>query len=233
MKGVWWILLWGMAAVSGAAQSGEEYWMTVGGRAGMAVSFYGIPGAVSEYKGDTSALGFEGGATVGVNMLPFLGFQVEMVFLPGIASLQGMYADRTDLSTFYYGTYTDTYRYTVLMVPMLLRVPLERNGFSVAFLAGIYLNAPLGAMEFESTEAVPDAEYQYLFSPAIGITAGLELGYRLGPGVLLGGIRFGEDLGVLRVERGSKVERGVETEFNRRLLSVYAGYSFLLLKKSN
>ena len=101
-----------------------------------------------------------------------------------------------------------------LMVPALLRYSYYSGTMVVSGLGGIYLNLPTGDLK---------ENFIYERKPMWGITAGFNLGNKIGPGFLYLDLRWGLDLG--------RTIYNEESVFRRNVISVCAGYEMGFLTK--
>jgi hypothetical protein len=96
------------------------------------------------------------------------------------------------------------------MVPVLIKLNYRPDRFVVAPYAGLYYSLFL------------PSESGYSMSPAIGLSAGVELGLHLGPGVLFFDARFSRDIGKTTIE--TDVPGVPEISYRRNILAFSLGY---------
>lgn len=145
--------------------------------------------------------------------LPALGFQADV----GIMANNGFSAEgsETGYSLSAKGTYTS------LELPVLVTYDLAAGPVTITLLAGPNLSFPLGKAKVE--QSVPsdatekwDIDSKVLF----GLTAGAAVAYPLGPGAIVGDLRYTTDFNKVKVE-------GQEA-MTRRALTFSAGYQIKL-----
>lgn len=145
--------------------------------------------------------------------LPALGFQADV----GIMANNGFSAEgsETGYSFSAKGTYTS------LELPVLVTYDLAAGPVTITLLAGPNLSFPLGKAKVE--QSVPsdatekwDIDSKVLF----GLTAGAAVAYPLGPGAIVGDLRYTTDFNKVKVE-------GQEA-MTRRALTFSAGYQIKL-----
>jgi hypothetical protein len=201
-------------------------WLYFGVRFGGSLRFYGLPKVVEDYSSNfTQGFTYEAAAHIGFRFLPFLSVQGEVIFTQDNAPFRGPKVILTDQEIRYI-FFTDNYVSSSLMIPALLKFHIIKPPFIISPFGGVYWVIPLGLMEFETTrEGVSSQPYEYTLSPALGITAGLNAGLRLGPGILFIDLRYGFDLGktVIHME--------IDREYTRKMLSFSLGYELALINK--
>jgi hypothetical protein len=116
-----------------------------------------------------------------------------------------------------------TGKYSSLDIPVLLRFDVINRPALFGVLAGPYLSFPLGDIELSGAGMSEELS-------AEGITAGIALGiyggYPIGPGRIIGDVRFIMDFNPLKVK-----DSGYTAEvLNRRGLNISAGYEISLGK---
>jgi TolB-like protein len=113
--------------------------------------------------------------------------------------------------------------YTSVDVPLLLRFTVLQTPVAVGILGGVYASFPAGKMNLEfpglsgATSVTPK-------NVVFGFTAGLNAGYRIGPGHITVDLRYINDLSYVLIDYKG-------TEMNsllRRSINVTAGYEFSL-----
>jgi hypothetical protein len=161
------------------------------------------------YKWGTSpSFGGEAALTVEWRLLRRLSIQAE-----GIAALNAFGAFRMQSAEG--PPYTiDRYHGLFLLFPLLAKIPLELNGFTLSPLAGPYyilsLKRTMGGESYGDERVLP-----------LGVIAGVDLGHPLGPGEFYGSLRYGIDLGVNIIG-----DTGLQYTPGRLVFSL--GYKFLL-----
>jgi TolB-like protein len=150
-------------------------------------------------------LTFEGAVQLSFQFTSWLALQAEGIFTRDRVEYQG--ADG------YEASFTDL----SVTLPLALKFTFRPGPVLIAPFAGAYYNLPVGDMAFESTSG----EESYSFSRPLGVMGGLDLGFKLGPGVLFLDARYGMDLGYTTVS-----DAGGTLQIYKRdpVLSVSVGY---------
>jgi hypothetical protein len=189
------------------------------------MGFYGLVGTVSEYQADSAAPGIEAALALGFTINSMLGLRAEAIFSPETAVFRRSEVDKSGDEEWVYTVYSDTYRWTSMALPLMLRLGLPQLPFGFFLLGGIYAILPLGTMEAENTWNQSTEGLPYSFGLPLGITGGLELEFPLGPGALTLGIRYAGDLGKLMIERLAGME------IRRSRVSFFSGYEMEFFRK--
>jgi hypothetical protein len=218
-------------------QSGNPYevvndplnrWLYVGLRAGGSFRFYILPTLVKDYSSNfTQSFSYEAAVQLGFRFLSFMSVQVEAVFTQDSAPFRGpkFQLNETEIRYVYY---TDSYNSKSLMFPVTVKFPLEFAPYIVSPFAGAYFILPLGQMEVATTEeGKTGGSYEYAYSLQLGITFGVDLGVRLGPGILFLDLRYNGDLGNTIVQ----MDDGTTREYTRNMFSFSLGYELAILNK--
>jgi hypothetical protein len=113
--------------------------------------------------------------------------------------------------------------YTSIDVPLLLRFTVLQTPVTVGILGGAYASFPVGTMnlEFSGLSGATSVTPKNII---FGFTAGLNAGYRIGPGHIIVDLRYINDLSHVLIDYKG-------TEMNsllRRSINVTAGYEFSL-----
>jgi hypothetical protein len=176
-----------------------------------------IPQTSGDYEGGVSQ-GFTGEAAVVVEFRPlqFLSLQAEGIFV-----YDTFKAAKETQKTIGISRSIDTFWAMSLMIPLLVKVPLEIERFTLAPFMGVYYIVPLGAMNIiPNASDERAASYKYTIGPSFGLTLGIDVGFSLGKGELFGGLRFDRDLGLTSVTNTSRME------YTRHRLGLFVGYKF-------
>jgi hypothetical protein len=176
------------------ADSWKHKRLYLGGRGGLSLGFYDNSGGLLDktvylsqsIKGDASYNAALYGA---VSLLDFLEVQLE-------AALTG---DSFDL---YSGkTLQMEVSWNSLMIPLLLKLSYRPSVFVLQGFLGPYLNIPLGQLTVKHR----NGSYTAGISDPAGFMAGIGLGVKLGPGAIIGDIRYAGDFSALTANySGSK-----------------------------
>ncbi|MDR0589412.1 MAG: outer membrane beta-barrel protein [Spirochaetaceae bacterium] len=113
-------------------------------------------------------------------------------------------------------------KYSSLDVPFLLRFDFINKPALFGILAGPYVSLPLGNIEM-STSVVGEGSQSGDVEPdgvTAGIAAGLYGGYPIGPGRIIGDVRFIMDFNAIKDKEGSEL-------LKRRGINITVGYEFL------
>jgi hypothetical protein len=162
-----------------------------GGAAFSGRYFQSTPGY---YSGYSNGIGAEGGLVLELRVLRFLAFQTEADFVYDVfeAPEAGTEGARSVSSL-------------SLSFPLLVKVPLSFEAFTLAPYAGVYYTLGLG----ETTR----------MDLPLGFTVGTDLGFPMGPGEMFGDIRYGRDLGAAAIGKDGP-------EHIRDRISLGLGYKF-------
>jgi hypothetical protein len=218
-------------------QSGRQYetldsplnrWIYVGLRAGGSFRFYILPTLVKDYSSNfTQNFSYEVAFQLGFRFLSFMSVQMEAIFTQDNAPFRGPKFQLNE-SEIRYVYYTDSYNSKSLMFPVTVKFPLEFEPYIVSPFAGAYFILPLGQMEVATTEeGGTGGSYEYAYSMQLGLTFGVDLGVRLGPGILFLDLRYNGDLGNTIVQMSD----GSTREYTRNMFSFSIGYELAILNK--
>jgi hypothetical protein len=182
-----------------------RYWLYLGPRAGGVTRFYtaAMPSGGGYLDMDGIGFNFEAGLQARLDFLPWLGIQAEMMITMDSISFIPFVDGEAQKE--------DTINFMPLMVPVLLKPSFRPGRAIISPYGGIYLNFLL------------DSDYR--FDPLfLGITGGLSLGAKIGPGNIFVDTRYGYDLGDIT---------GASTEptYRRSMVSISIGYEFGLIKR--
>jgi hypothetical protein len=209
-----------IAVISTESESPDESaWkekrITVGVRSGVSQRWYTVP---EESAPGAQALNFEGGLFVSVFLNSLLSVQVEADFTIDNLVYRGI--DNTGgeeytplLANKKYTTYS-------LVFPLILKANFRPGNFRLAPFVGIYAFAPLGDAVFQKRPGGEEGSFSWSADVPLGYTAGLELAMKLGPGILLGDIRYAGDFTTIRIGDAE------DTSYRRGALSFTLGYGF-------
>jgi TolB-like protein len=189
----------------------KRNWLFVGARGGASMRLYTLS---ADVKGDVepNSIAIEAGAQVGLQITNFLAFQVEALFTTDKLSYSGE------------GFKEASFQYSSLMFPALLKLTFRPATFLVAAFGGVYITMPLGDMQFESDV---DESAAYTPSVPLGYLGGVNIGIKLGPGVLFLDARYAAELGGTSINDG----KGDLNVFSRGMISLSLGYELGLINK--
>jgi hypothetical protein len=203
-------------------------WMYVGLRGGGSFRFYRLPKVVQDYSSHLS-LGFtyEIGLQFGFRFLSFMSIQAEAIFTKDRAPFRVSKFNMAD-DEIRYIYYTDTYNSKSLMFPVTLKFPLIFDPYIVTPFGGAYIAVPLGRMNLETTNTTgKDGSFEYGLTMHLGMTLGVDLGVRVGPGILFLDLRYNGDFGETLI----RMDVGNTRSYKRAMMSFSIGYELALVNK--
>lgn len=177
-------------------------------------------GTPEEFKPDTSVLlGGGGGLYVRYNlpMLSALGFQTELDLLANNGLVEGDGSNGVISS------------YTSLELPILVTYDFNVGPVTLTALVGPHLSFPLGKMKLEAkvndkkidlSEFGMPNDFSIDSKALFGMTFGMAVGFPVGPGSIVGDIRYLNDFSKLRVGEGG----ATSDMLTRRTLNISLGY---------
>ncbi|MDR1278039.1 MAG: porin family protein [Treponema sp.] len=193
----------------------NEKWITVGVRSGVSQRWYTDP---EEFAPGAQALNLEGGLFASVFLNSLLSVQAEVDFTldnlvyRGIDDIGGSGGYIPLLVNEKYTSYS-------LMFPIIFKANFRPGDFRLAPFAGIYVFAPLGDAVFQKKPGGTEDSFSWSAAAPLGYTAGFEIAIKLGPGILLGDIRYAGDFTTINIPDAA-------TSYKRRALSFSLGYGF-------
>jgi hypothetical protein len=193
----------------------------MGLRLGGSLSNLTVQGAGNYEGGASQWFGFEGAVMAEFRLFRFLSLQVEAVFVYDafVAAKQVSIGGELIRST-------DAFEVMFLMFPLYLKAPLALNGATMSPFLGAYFPMPLGQMNISPQEGNGEGgSYSYGIIPPLGISLGLDVGFPLGPGELVAGLRFDQNIGMSVAQDPNRMR------FYRSRLGLSLGYQFLLWKQ--
>ena len=113
--------------------------------------------------------------------------------------------------------YTGSFESYSLQMPLLIRLTYRPGIFSLSGFGGIKINIPLGDMKLNSNLFGTNS-YRFSIPPAY--VAGVNLGMKLGPGILFSDIRFSGDFTTTAIHD----DYGTMALYSRKTLSFSLGY---------
>jgi hypothetical protein len=170
------------------------------------------------------SLGFagEGAVLVEFRFVRFLSLQAEAVFVYDSFGAGKKIANESEQIHS-----TDNFWHLSLIFPVLIKIPVELNKFTLSPFMGVYYIMSLGQMNRVDDDSDEDTEaYPYEVNVPFGISLGIDAGVILGPGELFIGLRFDQDLGMTTV--GDYLSG---PQYSRNRIGLSLGYEFLLGKK--
>ena len=143
-----------------------------------------------------------------------LGLQVEAIHHRDTIEYSGYYFPPGVMSA---EKYTASFDATSLIIPVLLKINGRPENIKFSLFGGLYYTMPLSKMEYTSE----DISEEYDYSMPIGWTAGMELGFKMGPGALFIDGRYAADIGATSIKDANGRNMAV---FERRMVWVTLGY---------
>jgi hypothetical protein len=206
----------------------------LGLRAGYSNRFYMEQS--SEFIAPSEGNTFEVGFQASFQPLPLLAVQAEFVVTMDDAVFQ--YYEAKEGAEVLKRSQTE-YRSVSLMIPLTVKLTLRPERFLIAPFGGLYLSLPLGGMEndYQRTFQTDDGDEVVVESPSgftfpvVGLTAGIDLGTRVGPGTLFLDLRYSADLDTVKRPKSDSSEYSGKDLYKRSMFSISLGYEFGLLKK--
>ncbi|MDR0731221.1 MAG: hypothetical protein LBF63_06090 [Treponema sp.] len=209
-------------AITGAEETGLfTHWLYLGLRTGPSFRFYTPAGDTPYTGGDTFAPSLDLAVQANVRLLSFLSVQGEIIFTWDNASCWAYYRRTPSETT----RYTRDYTSFSLQIPLTVQADLYPGKFKVSPFFGFYLLAPLGDMQAADSLGSGEHSYSYAYSPPLGLLGGLNVAYKLGPGLLFGDFRYNADLGEARPDRGEI------QQYRRSMVSFTLGYQWGFVTK--
>ncbi|MDR3166357.1 MAG: PorT family protein [Treponema sp.] len=203
-------------------------WLYVGLRGGGSLRLYTLPLLVQDYSSNfTQGFSYEIALQFGVRFLSFMSFQAEAIFTQDNAPFRGPKFNVLE-DEIRYIYYTDSYKSKSLLFPVTLKFPLAFEPYMVTPFGGVYLALPLGQMTLETTNTTgKSGTFEYGLTMGLGLTVGIDLGLRLGPGILFLDIRYSGDFGDTIIQ----MDDGTTRSYRRAMLSFSIGYELAILNK--
>jgi hypothetical protein len=213
----------------------KRKWLYLGLKAGVAPRFYQ---SASSGGPDSQALSVDGGIKAQFQFLvldpPFavttFSVQAEALFTYDTAS----YNDKTpyeyeegDEKKSRPGDYEINFNFMSLMLPVTLRVNFKPGMFTISPYGGVFFNVPISP-EARYTNTRGDTEDTREFTAGQpGFIGGIEVGRKLGPGVISLDLRFSTDTSPWTIHGDPTVS------FKRQIATLSLGYEFGLIDRNN
>ncbi|MDR0623281.1 MAG: hypothetical protein LBG10_02510 [Treponema sp.] len=194
----------------------EEKLITAGVRSGVSQRWYTAP---DEFAPGAHALNFEGGLFVSFSLNSLLSLQAELDFTfdnlvyRGIDDIGGAGEYTPFMGNEKYTAYSLTF-------PVILKVNFRPGNFRIAPFAGIYAFLPLGDAAFQRNPGGNEDAFSWSAAAPLGYTAGFDAAMKLGPGMLIGDIRYAGDFGTITIQGDEDID------YRRGALSFTLGYAF-------
>jgi hypothetical protein len=166
----------------------KPHWLYAGVRGGVSFTENYFQLTNDYNPGRSSGISAEGGLLVELRFFRYFGFQLEGNFLYESFEAPGMVGEGDK-------RFVDTFSAMTLMIPLLVKAPLGFGNFTVAPYAGVYYVVSLGDAAREFGVSGETDSIAVDLSLPLGFTAGLDIGFVLGPGELFADLRYGKDFG--------------------------------------
>jgi hypothetical protein len=163
--------------------------------------------------GRSSGISVEGGLALELRLFRFLSFQAEGDFLYESFESPGVVAEGEQ-------RFVDTFSVMSLMFPVVVKASLGFGRFTLAPYAGAYYTLSLGDAEKQSGVSGETESIAVKLPLPWGFTAGLDLGFMLGPGELFADLRYGKDFGATVMGDGDG------PLYSRDRVSICFGYKY-------
>ncbi|MDR1929976.1 MAG: hypothetical protein LBQ44_05020 [Treponema sp.] len=187
----------------------RKFYLGVG--AGLSWGFYALGGGADYKSAVAQSVSWELSVLAAFRPFSWLSIQAEAVINQDSQSFQMLKP-----SGIGWITYTERYSTQTLTFPLIVKIPLLLDSFLLSPYGGFYYTLPLRGMSRESNEPGALGSYSYN-QPPLGMTAGLEIGFRLGPGLVFLNLRYFVDFGSVAVP-------ATAFSYNRSRFSLSSGY---------
>jgi hypothetical protein len=210
-----------------AEEETETVWgdkrIYLGLRSGVSSHWYTAP---EEIAPGAHSLNYEGGIFITARLTALISLQAEADFIWDDLVYRGI-SDTSDGAEYTPVLVNKRYRSFSLFVPFFFKLNLRPGNFRLAPYGGLFAFVPLGKTLYRVNPGGEDDTFSRSVTVPIGLTAGFEVGRKLGPGILLADIRYSVDLGK------TTLNDAVETSYNRGMVSFTLGYAlgFMDVKK--
>jgi hypothetical protein len=198
--------------------TGFDRWLYLGLRIGPSVRIYTPEEDIPYTGGDTAAFSMDMALQASLLALPYLSIQAEVVWSWDDLSLREYTPGPNP------GTYVNSSREFTsfsFRFPLLLRLNFYPGMFRVSPFFGFYCIAPLGKLTVDDDQGRRKESWKT--SPPVGLTGGISVGRKTGPGILFADLRWDIDLGEL--------ELGGDRVYRRSMISLSLGYEFGFFSK--
>ncbi|MDR1931941.1 MAG: penicillin-binding protein activator LpoB [Spirochaetales bacterium] len=199
----------------------KHKWLYFGVRGGFAYRYYKMSDDDfdPEITKADSALPYEFIAYAALQFLDSLALQVEGIYTYDKVQYTGITGPPA-------ASYHAAFESDSIMIPVLLKWQERFDGFFLALFGGGYYNLPRGKMKYVYSGRT--VEYDY--SAPVGFILGIDIGFKMGPGVLFLDSRFAMDIGDTSIKDAEGRNLAL---YNRRMGSFTVGYELGLFQKSN
>jgi hypothetical protein len=186
--------------------SWKHKWLYPGIRAGVSFRDYALNASASNITADTHST-FTVSALLEAQLFQFLALQTEAAFSQDTVAVRG--APGVDISL---QSYTVT-------VPLLLKLTWRPKTFYLAAFAGPGFVLPLGQLNMTAN----GASKSYTFSSTIELTAGANIGVKIGSGILFLDARYTRDVNFVHFDNSA--------QYRRNTISLSLGYQYGIVNK--
>ncbi|MDR3248543.1 MAG: hypothetical protein LBT39_07135 [Treponema sp.] len=213
----------------------KRKWLYLGAKAGISPRFYQ---SSSSGGPNSQALSFDAGIKAQFQFLVLdlpicvttFSLQGEALITYDTASYNDKRGERVTAAD---GTVTEkpgdfeiNYNFVSLMFPIIVKVNFKPGQFVISPYGGAFFNAPISP-EANYTNTNGDVEESRNFTAGqLGFIGGVEVGRRLGPGVISLDVRFSTDTSPWTIRGDPSVT------FQRQMLTLAVGYEFGLIDRS-
>jgi hypothetical protein len=203
-------------------------WLYAGLRGGGSFRSYAPQESAGEYYSDALRdFSYEASFQAAFRFLPFMSIQAEAVYTRDSAKFQG-YEYREADGRSWHIFYTDSYTSASLLFPLTLKIPITFDPYILSFFGGVYWALPLGKITLDSNiEDRETGKLNYDLTGNLGLAAGVDLGIRLGQGILFLDARYNGDFRETVIE----IADGTTISYKRAMLSISIGYELVLINK--
>jgi hypothetical protein len=185
----------------------------LGLRTGPSLRIYTPEDDIPYTGGDASSFSMDAAFQANFRALPFLSFQAEIIWTWDDLSLD----EYIPVSLTQYNISAREYTSFSFRFPLLLRLDFYPGAFRVSPFFGIYYFQPLGKLTVNDSQGKRRVSWKA--SPPIGLTGGLSVGRKAGPGIVFADLRWDIDLG--EVEPGKDIPA-----YRRSMITLSVGYEF-------
>jgi hypothetical protein len=182
----------------------KRKWLYPGVRLGVSPHWYQLN--TSSDLEVVANIAFEAALSGEVQITKLFALQTEIIYSGDTVSAKGNDIDVTLSST-------------TLTIPALAKLTYRPGNFYLAAFAGPYFTIPLGTMEV----TLNGTAESYSFTAPVGITGGVDVGVKLGPGLLFLDLRYGADLTYFWANDSA--------QYTRSMFVVSLGYNYGVINK--
>jgi len=178
-------------------------WLYLGGRLGFSPNIYSLNSNI-DMNADVY-FSFDLAFQIGVHLTKHFFLQTELIY-----STDEVVVTKPEKISLHSSSLT---------IPVIAKLGYSYNIFHYAFLGGIAFPIGLGNLEVEKN----GIKQEYEYSLPIDLLLGVNLGIKLGPGIVFTDIRLLQDLGYIKANEAD--------QYSRTKISITLGYDFALWGK--